>query len=100
MGIKLNAGDYILGGISEAGAFEHVRQISLLEVDFIEISGGDYENPSEAYSFSLCSLRVPHDNFYDTQLLWLLLPRAKPFSPLSLAELWNHSRFPGARLLR
>jgi 2,4-dienoyl-CoA reductase-like NADH-dependent reductase (Old Yellow Enzyme family) len=48
LGIKLNAGDYVLGGISEEEALSHIKQIGLLGVDFIEISGGDYENPSEA----------------------------------------------------
>ncbi|KAF8521006.1 hypothetical protein JB92DRAFT_2892414 [Gautieria morchelliformis] len=52
LGIKLNAGDYVLGGISEEGALGHVKQIGLLGVDFIEISGGDYENPTFAASTS------------------------------------------------
>lgn len=53
LGIKLNAGDYITGGVSEERALEHVRQIALLEIDFIEISGGDYENLCETFLFSL-----------------------------------------------
>lgn len=48
LGIKLNAGDCIMGDISEEGAFSYVRRIALLGVDFIEISGGDYETPSRA----------------------------------------------------
>jgi 2,4-dienoyl-CoA reductase-like NADH-dependent reductase (Old Yellow Enzyme family) len=59
VGIKLNAGDYVdsardtLKGDEAAAADEqrrhaldHVRQlVSWGMIDFIEISGGDYENP-------------------------------------------------------
>ncbi|KAF4564680.1 hypothetical protein EYR36_002618 [Pleurotus pulmonarius] len=45
VGIKLNAGDYATSG-SEDCALEHVRKLAASRlVDFIEISGGDYENP-------------------------------------------------------
>jgi 2,4-dienoyl-CoA reductase-like NADH-dependent reductase (Old Yellow Enzyme family) len=47
LGIKLNAADYTSGGgDSEERALEHLRIITTWKmVDFIEISGGDYENP-------------------------------------------------------
>ncbi|KAF7426181.1 hypothetical protein PC9H_008548 [Pleurotus ostreatus] len=45
VGIKLNAADYATSG-SEDRALEHVRELAASRlVDFIEISGGDYENP-------------------------------------------------------
>lgn len=56
LGIKLNAGDYVAGGLSERDALEHVRLISLSRVDYIEISGGDYENPGEGLSFLFSNL--------------------------------------------
>ncbi|KIJ55026.1 hypothetical protein M422DRAFT_24885 [Sphaerobolus stellatus SS14] len=45
LGVKLNAGDYTKGGMTEPEALRHVKSLSNLGVDFIEISGGDYENP-------------------------------------------------------
>ncbi|KAF9494969.1 FMN-linked oxidoreductase [Pleurotus eryngii] len=45
VGIKLNAADYASSG-SEDRALQHVRELAASRlVDFIEISGGDYENP-------------------------------------------------------
>ncbi|KAF8314969.1 FMN-linked oxidoreductase [Clavulina sp. PMI_390] len=53
VGIKLNAADYVQGGLTEEEALEHLRVIANLRttdgracVDFIEISGGDYETPA------------------------------------------------------
>ena len=51
VGIKLNASDYATDeGDSDAEkeALELIREIGTLGVDFIEISGGDYERPGEA----------------------------------------------------
>lgn len=46
MGIKVNAADYVSGSLTEAQALEHVREMaSWRMLDFIEISGGDYERP-------------------------------------------------------
>ena len=46
VGVKLNSGDYVHGGFSEEHSLEHVRAISGWNmIDFIEVSGGDYEDP-------------------------------------------------------
>jgi hypothetical protein len=46
VGVKLNSGDYVHGGFSEERSLEHVRAISGWNmIDFIEVSGGDYEDP-------------------------------------------------------
>lgn len=66
LGVKINAGDYVdcdtdtqngrieenQIGLKESGmedaALDHIRTLANWGgVDFIEISGGDYENPSE-----------------------------------------------------
>ncbi|KAF4564679.1 hypothetical protein EYR36_002617 [Pleurotus pulmonarius] len=60
VGIKLNAGDYATSG-SEDCALEHVRKLVASRlVDFIEISGGDYENPGQLFNTIL--LRVTNSN--------------------------------------
>ncbi|KAK0561419.1 hypothetical protein OC844_003215 [Tilletia horrida] len=47
VGVKLNSSDYIAGGLTEEDALENVRILaSHGGVDFVEISGGNYENPS------------------------------------------------------
>ncbi|KAF8331297.1 uncharacterized protein EI90DRAFT_3057440 [Cantharellus anzutake] len=48
--IKLNAADYVQGGLTEETALEHIKDIAGwaqegYPVDLIEISGGTYENP-------------------------------------------------------
>ncbi len=51
MGIKLNAGDYVVGGFDDADAKSHLLEIASWGlVDWIEISGGDYENPGKLNS--------------------------------------------------
>ncbi|KAL5499170.1 hypothetical protein ACEPAH_1688 [Sanghuangporus vaninii] len=50
VGLKLNAADYATGGFSQTEGTEHIAQIARWHwnnggVDFIEISGGDYEHP-------------------------------------------------------
>ncbi|KAG8716044.1 hypothetical protein FRC11_010770 [Ceratobasidium sp. 423] len=46
IGIKLNAGDYAGDRATEEHALSHVRSIAAWQqVDFLEISGGDYESP-------------------------------------------------------
>jgi len=54
MALKLNASDYVKGGLTEEDALEQVRVIAGLKtsdgrtcVDMIEVSGGDYETPGE-----------------------------------------------------
>ena len=54
VGLKLNAADYVHGGLGSADAEAHLREISEWDcIDFIEISGGDYENPGEPTVFIL-----------------------------------------------
>ncbi|CAE6418958.1 NADH oxidase [Rhizoctonia solani AG-1 IB] len=46
IGIKLNAGDYAGDQFTEEHALSHIRSITAWrQVDFLEISGGDYESP-------------------------------------------------------
>ncbi|KLO14364.1 FMN-linked oxidoreductase [Schizopora paradoxa] len=46
LGIKLNAGDYVGGELGNGDAKNHLLEIASWGlVDWIEISGGDYENP-------------------------------------------------------
>ncbi|GJJ14963.1 hypothetical protein Clacol_009233 [Clathrus columnatus] len=45
LGIKLNAADYTYEGSTEEQALEDCQQIAQMGVDFIEISGGSYEDP-------------------------------------------------------
>ncbi|GAA6022576.1 hypothetical protein JCM10207_006591 [Rhodosporidiobolus poonsookiae] len=46
LGIKLNASDYVLGGLTEQDALDNIKWIAEHGgVDFIEISGGSYESP-------------------------------------------------------
>jgi 2,4-dienoyl-CoA reductase-like NADH-dependent reductase (Old Yellow Enzyme family) len=45
LAVKLNAADYVEGGLTEDQSLEHVRAIAKWRLfDIIEISGGDYEN--------------------------------------------------------
>ena len=58
LGLKLNSADYATGGFSQEEGAEHIAAIARWQwesggVDFIEISGGDYERPGMIY-FSLC----------------------------------------------
>ncbi|KAG8921113.1 hypothetical protein FRC01_000407, partial [Tulasnella sp. 417] len=46
LGIKVNAADYVSGSVTEEQALVHIREMaSWRMLDFIEISGGDYERP-------------------------------------------------------
>ncbi|CAE6535314.1 unnamed protein product [Rhizoctonia solani] len=50
IGIKLNAGDYAGDRANEEHALSHVRSIAAWQqVDFLEISGGDYESPGKDF---------------------------------------------------
>jgi hypothetical protein len=60
LAVKLNASDYVQGGLSEEDALDQVRMIAELKtdggrtsVDIIEVSGGDYENPGAFRGFFL-----------------------------------------------
>lgn len=61
MGVKLNAGDYVGGGFTDAdaNAKSHLLEIaSWGHVDWIEISGGDYEKPGKLENFPfICLLK-------------------------------------------
>lgn len=47
VGIKLNSADYVLGGLTEDDALLNVEWLAEMGgCDFVEISGGNYENPS------------------------------------------------------
>ena len=45
IGVKINSADFQKGGFTNDEAFDVVRMLADLGVDFIEISGGNYENP-------------------------------------------------------
>ncbi|RFU24795.1 hypothetical protein B7463_g11550, partial [Scytalidium lignicola] len=45
LGIKLNSADYQHGGLSEDEVYGQIEAITSYGVDFVEISGGTYENP-------------------------------------------------------
>ena len=46
VGIKLNSGDYVRGGLTEEDALQNVAWLAEMRmVDFVEVSGGNYENP-------------------------------------------------------
>lgn len=46
VGVKLNAGDFVKGGLGQDDAVATVRLLAPLAVDFIEISGGTFERPA------------------------------------------------------
>ena len=57
VGVKLNSGDYVHGGFSEEHSLEHVRAISGWNmIDFIEVSGGDYEDPRMLHRFLVLTI--------------------------------------------
>lgn len=48
VGVKLNSSDYVQGGLTEENALLNVQWLAEHGgVDFVEISGGNYENPCE-----------------------------------------------------
>ncbi|MFA9485700.1 MULTISPECIES: hypothetical protein [unclassified Moraxella] len=46
VGVKLNSADFQKGGFDENDSIAVVKHLSELEIDFIEISGGNYESPA------------------------------------------------------
>jgi 2,4-dienoyl-CoA reductase-like NADH-dependent reductase (Old Yellow Enzyme family) len=57
LGIKLNSKDHTDGRFTVVQAREHILRLAAVSIDFIEISGGDYENPG-SHSFFLDSGHV------------------------------------------
>ena len=45
VGVKLNSADFQKGGFNEGESVQVVQKMAALGVDFMEISGGNYENP-------------------------------------------------------
>ena len=45
VGVKLNSADFQKGGFDETESVQVVQKLSELGIDFIEISGGNYESP-------------------------------------------------------
>jgi 2,4-dienoyl-CoA reductase-like NADH-dependent reductase (Old Yellow Enzyme family) len=45
VGVKLNAGDFVGGGLEAADATEVMGELCRRDVDFIEVSGGTFERP-------------------------------------------------------
>lgn len=45
VGVKLNSADFQKGGFDEGESIQVVQKLSELGIDFIEISGGNYEGP-------------------------------------------------------
>lgn len=45
VGLKLNSADFQKGGFDETDSIQVVQKMAELGIDFIEISGGNYENP-------------------------------------------------------
>ena len=74
IGIKINSADYVTSGGSEVDQYDEQRVLEHIctiaswgTIDFIEISGGDYERPgkdlykeNETLTYSLFS-RLPED---------------------------------------
>ncbi|WP_294034799.1 NADH:flavin oxidoreductase/NADH oxidase family protein [uncultured Moraxella sp.] len=46
VGLKLNSADFQKGGFDESDSIQVVQKMSQLGIDFIEISGGNYESPA------------------------------------------------------
>ncbi|GAA5980561.1 hypothetical protein JCM11641_006681 [Rhodosporidiobolus odoratus] len=95
VGIKLNSSDYVKGGLTEQDALDNIMWLAQHGgVDFIEISGGSYENP-EFMSTSSADQRckrpssAAREAFFDTfsqRARWLLstLPPSTLPSPAPL----------------
>lgn len=45
IGLKINAADFKVGGFSEEDSIYVVTEMDNLGIDFVEVSGGSYENP-------------------------------------------------------
>lgn len=45
IGVKINSDDYVEGGFNQEESAKVIKKMTELGIDFIEISGGSYENP-------------------------------------------------------
>ena len=45
VGVKLNSADFPKGGVDESESVQVVQKLSEMGIDFIEVSGGNYESP-------------------------------------------------------
>ena len=45
VGVKLNSSDFQKGGFDESESVQVVQKLSEMDIDFIEVSGGNYESP-------------------------------------------------------
>ena len=45
VGVKLNSADFPKGGVDESESVQVVQKLSEMDIDFIEVSGGNYESP-------------------------------------------------------
>ena len=48
VGVKLNSADFQKGGFDESESVQVVQKLSEMGIDFIEVSGGNYESPQNA----------------------------------------------------
>ncbi len=48
LGVKINSADFQRGGFEEGEALEVIKLLNKVQLDFIEISGGNYESPAMA----------------------------------------------------
>ncbi|GAA5935721.1 hypothetical protein JCM10213_003671 [Rhodosporidiobolus nylandii] len=91
VGVKLNSSDYVKGGLTEQDALDNIKSIAEHGgVDFIEISGGSYENPEFMSSASTQQpSSVAREAFFDAfahRARWLVstLPPSTLPSPAPL----------------
>ncbi|CDR44782.1 hypothetical protein NBRC10512_005880 [Rhodotorula toruloides] len=94
VGVKLNCSDFIKGGLTEQDALDNIKWIAEHGgIDFIEISGGTYENPEFMNpDVSLRPSTLLREAFFDAfahRARWLLstLPPSSLPSPAPLVLL-------------
>lgn len=64
VGVKLNSSDYVEGGLTEDDALRNVEMLAESgRVDFVEISGGNYENPCEYLHRSRVGILSTYEHF-------------------------------------
>ena len=74
IGVKLNSADFQRGGFSEEESMQVIQTLQADGLDLVEVSGGNYENPSmvganvkestlqrEAYFLEYAELRTGHE---------------------------------------
>jgi hypothetical protein len=117
LGIKINAADYVATDCdvkhkhnpTPPDALHHIRVIASWGlIDFIEISGGDYEKPGTILSPFLYSMNLPsvtndrvcdHSQITSPSALRYILPpsRASPFLPPSVPTFPSATHSPHRR---